>query len=93
MKAKFGKLSIVCFVLTIIAAIGFVMSADCKCEEHHGNAIMSMLSLLIMFLSPCVGILFGYLSGRKEEKPSCYRSIGLFLNAGWFLFWVILVLI
>ena len=79
MKAIFGKLSILCFVVLII--ILFCALPVIFKDDPMGAVIM------LVFLTPLfttVGLVLGYLSALRQETPKCYRYIGFFMNLVWF---------
>ena len=69
MKAIFGKLSILSFLILITAWL---------ITELTGMRL-GLYSEFAVLQYP-IGFLFGYLSLLKQETPKCYRYIGFFLN-------------
>ena len=79
MKAKFGKLSILCFIIPTIHFCVFIHNY----KDVHDGSIFSFICTV--YLCMPIGLLFGYLSVLKQEIPKCYRYVGFFLNLALFL--------
>jgi len=80
MKALFGKMSIVFFILTLVA---FGIWLLCLNSTTHFSTtttlIYQVFIYLIVLLTP-VGLASCWASACKQETPKIYRQIGFCLN-------------
>jgi len=89
MKAKFGKLSIVCFIvpwlsLPLLKLLDvFTGYRGCPAGSH-----MMLLGPLVL-LGVVSGAILGIIGVVKKESPRKYSVIGLLLNAGLILLFTI----
>jgi len=81
MKAKFGKLSIGCFIANIVLL--YLLYAI-----FRGTIMVIVPFVVSMF----TGLILGYLSALRQEEPKYYRYIGFFLNLLFLLFCMITAL-
>jgi len=73
MTAKFGKLSIGCFIAFSILIFLFVII-------NSGNDLSSMVTFKIFRFLPWIGILLAFIGTVKKEEPPVYCIIGFILN-------------
>ena len=82
MKAKWGKASILCFILSVLAFSSRLLDDDrCGCGYSH---VMSYLLPAIVTLIPS-GLALGFFGATNAEQPKAYCYFGFFLNLSWFL--------
>lgn len=82
MKAKWGKASILCFILSVLAcASRFLDDERCGCGYSH---VMSYFLPAIVTLIPS-GLALGFFGAANAEQPKSYCFCGFFLNLSWFL--------
>ena len=89
MKAKYGKISIGCFIVWCLS-VGLTVSI-CYLTYNQGYQ-RGFLNLLVMFpveisgivtfCGPYLGILLGFVGVRKKESPKWYSIVGFLLNVG-----------
>jgi len=87
MKAKFGKLSVGCFVVFWI----FVLMAFIIPPWPPGSCPNGQIGILFGFLgilTVIAGIVCGIIGAIKRENPKGFYIIGLCLNVGYILFMV-----
>jgi len=104
MKAIFGKLSIGCFVLSVIAFVADVCLINIM--EMHARALTqaagasvhysvcigpSSLSPFWFFMMP-LGLILSIFGKLIKEVPQKYATIGLYLNAVPFLLYLCFLL-
>jgi len=79
MKAIYGKLSIVSFVVPVVSLVALFTLIK------YGD-VFGLVLFIALFLLPPIGLILGYLSALKQEIPKYYRYIGFFLNFTWCIF-------
>ena len=73
MKARFGKLSIGCFIIFPISI--FLLTAIKGDEDLSQMVVLRILSFL-----PWAGIILAFIGDAKREEPRVYCIIGFILN-------------
>ena len=83
MTAKFGKLSIGCFIALILIDVGDTIYCGFW-RAKLGWYLMPWTSLAYWFFIVS-GIVLGYWSALRQETPKRYRYIGFLLHLVWLL--------
>jgi len=84
MNAKYGKISIGCFVaFWVFTGFAFLLSAD------HPCAMQGLLMFPFMMLSLLAGIICSIIGAVKKESPAWYWIVGLLLPLGVVLVYVL----
>ena len=91
MNAKFGKLSIGCFIALPLATVFFMLMSGLLGADD-GSPLFA-IAMLTYFLCPILGITFGIKGIRSKEQPKWYAIIGLLLYAGVVLAFVVSAII
>ena len=93
MNAIFGKLSILCFIVGIVAIAIFHYALFVKGMPIHGLAEEIQKTpielLTVSFVLMSLGFIFSVIGKLKKEMPQKYATIGFYLNVIPFSFCVV----
>ena len=88
MNAKYGKISIGCFIAFPLVVVFFVLLSNFL---HAGDGSpLFALAFLTYYLCIILGIVYGVVGIVKKESPKYFSIIGLLLNLGLVLLFAIM---